>query len=151
AEEVLVRSRMKPAEQRQDLVADQTAPRVAVRRVGSEREPGGAAVLLRLLPPEPQKRMDDTKVVAGLDSGRGATRDEAVQDRRNLVGGGMTGRAQALARDRIAQGAELRLCHSCSVELDDFGAELRRAKVGVGFGLLVAAFVVHVKRGNVVA
>src|SRR5215218_5882557 len=52
AEDVLARSRVDPPEEGDDLVADQAANGVAVRRVDAEREPALAAERLRLLAPE---------------------------------------------------------------------------------------------------
>src|SRR5919197_728669 len=57
-EEVLVGSGMQLPEQRQDLVADQSALRVRVRGVEAERQPVLPAVHLGLLTPDPEQRAD---------------------------------------------------------------------------------------------
>src|SRR5438093_6826764 len=52
AQEVLARSRMELLQQREDLLSDQAALRVRVRRVGAPLEPVLTAVRLRVLAPD---------------------------------------------------------------------------------------------------
>ena len=94
AQDVLVGGGMELPEQRQDLVADQAALRVRVGRVDAELEPLAAAVRLGLVPPDGQQRMDDAVLPPRLDPGGGAARGEPVDDRLDLVRGGVAGRAQ---------------------------------------------------------
>src|SRR5260370_1897901 len=89
AEDVLICRRMQQAQQRQDLVADEPALRVRVARVDAEGEPLGGAVLLRLGAPHGEQRMDDAVLAARVDPGRAAAGGEPVEDRLDLVGGGM--------------------------------------------------------------
>src|SRR5262249_47184011 len=59
AQEVLVRGGMDPAEQRQDLLADQAADRVAVRGVVAIRKTLRLAVATCVLAPDGEERPDD--------------------------------------------------------------------------------------------
>src|SRR5262249_1185770 len=59
-EQVLVGGRMDPAEKRQDLLADQAADGVAVRRVLAKPEAVLLAVAAGLVGPEAEQRPEDT-------------------------------------------------------------------------------------------
>src|SRR5439155_348441 len=82
---------------------------------------------------------------------RAAARDEAVEDRLDLVGGGVTGRTQALTCDGIALVAQLGLAEAAPVQLDDLGTERLAAEARVLVRLGAAQPVVHVQRGDAVA
>src|SRR5207253_4170441 len=150
AEEVLVGGRVQPPEQRQDLVADQAALRLRVRGVDAEVELLGPAVGLRLLPPEREQWADDAVLAAHLDPRRTAARDEPVEDRLDLVRGGVPRRAQPVGRDGVAQIAQLLLGRSAS-HLHHFRAEGLAAEARVPRRLLAAQAVVDVQRGDAVA
>src|SRR5262249_58097312 len=66
-EQVALRTRVQLAQARENLVADQPSLRIHVRRVRSVRKPVGAAVLLRLGPPEPEQRADDAVLALRFD------------------------------------------------------------------------------------
>src|SRR5713226_1921225 len=100
-EQVALGGGMQLAQARQDLVPDETALRLAVGLVGPELEPFGTAVLLRLLAPDCEQRAHDAVLAARLDPFRNTTRDEPVQDRLDLVGGGVPGGAQMVGRERV--------------------------------------------------
>jgi hypothetical protein len=142
---------MEAAQERQDLVADQAALRVGVGRVDPEVEPGRAAVRLRLLPPERQKRVDDPVVGAGDDAGRRAARDEPVEDRLDLVRGGVTGRPQAVASDGTPLLAQRGLGEPSAGALHDLGAERLDAEASVLGGIGAAQLVIHVQRRDPIA
>src|SRR5207249_7586814 len=60
SQEVALCGGMQAAQTRQDLVPDQPALRLAVRRIRSEIESLGLTVRLRLLPPDGQQRAYDS-------------------------------------------------------------------------------------------
>src|SRR6476646_4308334 len=93
-EEVLARCRVHPFEERQDLVADQAARRVRVRRVGPPLEPAVAAVRLRLLAPEAEERPHHAVLATHLDPGGASARGQPKEHRLDLVGERMAGRTQ---------------------------------------------------------
>ena len=145
-EEVLSRARIELLEQRQEPLTDQPALRRAVRRVDPPREPVVPAVLLRLLPPDGEDRTDDAVGATGPDAARRAARDDAVENRLDLVRGGVAGRAQpAVRRQRVPQVTQLRL-RSDSVGPDHLGPESVRAVRRVAVGLVPANAVVDVYR-----
>src|SRR5207248_2148123 len=78
--EVVVGGGMEPAEERQDLVADQAALRVPVRGVFAEREILGAAVGVGVFAPHAEERTDDAVLTPPLDPARAGARDDAVED-----------------------------------------------------------------------
>src|SRR5581483_1832153 len=149
-QQVRVRGGMKAPEKRQDLVADQPASRVRIRRVAAELEARGAAVPLGLLPPGREQRPDDAILAPRLDRLRRAARDKPIKDGLDLVGGGVAGRAEAVARVRVPDVTELGLRHARPGR-DDLGAERLGAEARVLLGLVAAQSVVHVQRGDAVA
>src|SRR5262249_11807446 len=94
SQEVRGRGRMKLPQERQDLLADHSAGRVAVAAIRAVLEPVRAAVRLGLLAPERQQRAHDTVLALRLDPGRFPAGDEAVEDGLDLV------------RRRMPRGAE---------------------------------------------
>src|SRR5262249_59984773 len=66
SQEVRVRGRMKLPQERQDLLADHSAGRVAVAAIRAVLEPVRAAVRLGLLAPERQQRAHDTVLALRL-------------------------------------------------------------------------------------
>ena len=107
AQEVRVGGGMDAAQQRQDLVADQAANGVAVRRVVAERRVALFAVAAGVVAPDAEKRADDAVLALRLDAFRGAARDEAVEDRLDLVRERMAGRAETIGREAVADPAKL--------------------------------------------
>jgi hypothetical protein len=94
AEEVLVRSRWR--RRSSGRISSRIRPRFVSRLVESVRNARPrrgryASVSSRQ---SGRERMDDTVVVAGLDPGRRPARDEAVEDRLDLVRGGVAGRTE---------------------------------------------------------
>jgi hypothetical protein len=61
--------------------------------------------------------------------------DEAVDDRLDLVGRGVAGRAQAVGRERVADVAQL-LLRRAPAAVDDLCPELLRAEARVRLGVL---------------
>ena len=80
-----------------------------------------------------------------------AARDEPVEDRLDLVRGGVAGRAQPVAADRAALVAECGLGEPAAVELHDLRAERLGAEARVLLGLGAAQLVVHVQRRDAIA
>src|SRR5206468_3503674 len=74
-EQVTLRSKMQPAQERQDLVADQAALRARVRAVPAEVEPLGEAVRLGVLAPAAEQRPDDAVRAAPVDLPGRSARD----------------------------------------------------------------------------
>src|SRR5262249_9074206 len=74
-----------------------------------------------------------------------------VEDRLDLVGGGVAGRAQTVARERVPLLAELGLGASRAVEVDHVGAEDVAAEARVRLRLLAAQPVVDVQRADAIA
>ena len=152
AQDVLAGGRMDPLEQRQDLVADQTAGRAGVRRVDPVLDAALAAERLGLLAPERQQRPDDAVLAPGLDPRRVAARRRAGRGSsrpgRSRCGPSRgAGRAPAriaarAARPRQARGAG---------RGHDLGAERIRAEPCVLVGLGPAQPVVDVQRRDPVA
>ena len=101
--EIPLRSLVEPAEQGQDLVADQPALRLRVGRVGAEREPDGLAVRLRLVAPDAEQRADDAVLALGLDPAGLPARHQPVDDGLDLVGCRVAGGAQPVGRERVAE------------------------------------------------
>src|SRR5215203_5870283 len=150
AQEIALGGRVKPAEQRQDLVPDQAALRIRIGRVAAEVEGLGEAVGLRLIAPALEERTDDPVGAAPVDLPGRAARDDAVEDGLDLVGRGVAGRAQPVGGDGVADLAPVVLGLAAS-PVDDLRAENVTAEGGVVLGLLAAQAVVHVQRGNVIA
>src|SRR5581483_3974272 len=146
AQDVLPRRRVEPLEERQQLVPDESALRVAVRRVAPEGEAPLAAVGLRLLAPHREQRPDDAVLAPRLDPGRGTARGEPVEDRLDLVG-----RAQAARGERVPKLAQLCLGPARWRDADDLGAELLRAQARVRVRLGTAQPVIDVQRRDAVA
>ncbi len=150
-EDVAVGPRMEATKQRQDLVPDEAAGRVGVRGVSSEPNALGVAVRLGLFAPDGQQRANHPVVAAQSDPRRATTRDEAVQDRLDLVGRGVARRAQRVVCERVAELAELRLRQPSTGRLHDDGAERPGAEAGIALGFLSAQTMVDVQRRDPVA
>src|SRR2546430_162518 len=118
---------MDALEQGQHLVADQPAHRSRIARVSPPGEPALAAVGLGLLAPEAKKRTYDAVLATDFDPLGSAARDEAKEDRLDLVGEGVAGRTKRIGAKRIADIAQLRLGRAARGGLDDLGAEVRLA------------------------
>src|SRR5262249_10555756 len=138
AQDVRARGRMELLEQRQDLAADETADGARVRRVDAVEEIALATESLGFLAPEGEQRTEDAVVAPRLDALRVPARDEAVEDRLDLVGRRVTRRAQPVGRLRIADRPQLRLARPARVELDDLRAELALAEPRVVVGVAAA-------------
>ena len=138
------RHRVELAQEREDLVADTPAPRRPVRIVDPHGEPVLRAVGVRLLPGHVEQRPDDSVLAPGLDPARGAARDDPVEHRLDLVGGGVTRRAQPEPGGRrVARLAHRRLGRS-RLDPDDARAHQLDAVLGVRVGVLPADAVVDV-------
>src|SRR5205823_4353094 len=109
AQQVLAGGRMDALEQRNDLVPDQAAERVAIAGVFPPLEPTRPAEGFGLLAPDAEQRPNDAVLAADLDPLRVAARGEAVDDRLDLVGERVTGRAEPVCVERVAHVAQLRL------------------------------------------
>src|SRR5882757_9680211 len=142
---------MELAEERQDLLADQSALRLAIARINAKCEPCRFAVRDRLLTSHGQERMDDAVVAPWRHSGRAPARDEPVEDRLDLIRRGVPSRAQSVACDGIALRAQLRLTEAAPVVLDDVGAEHVTAEARVLLGGCTTELVVHVQRRHAIA
>ena len=92
---------------------------MGVRGVGPEREPVRPAVGLGLGTPKRQQRPDDAVLALRLDPGRAAARGQPVEDRLDLIGRGVAGRAQPIRRDAVAEVAQLRLRAAAPVADDN--------------------------------
>ena len=129
-------------------VADQTALRVrdCSRRRGTRAPPP------RSTQPSPRARpaaADARRRRRAAAPSRSRCRgDEPVEDRLDLVGGGVPGRAQAVAGDGVALLAQLRLAEPSPVELDHLGAEHVAAEPRVRRRVVAAQQMVHVQRGR---
>src|SRR5579862_249714 len=150
-EDVGARTGMQSLEERQQLIADQAAFRVPIRRVGAEGERARVAVGLGLLAPEREQRTDNAVFAARLDSLRVAARREAKEDRLDLVARGVTRRAQPIGCERVAQLAQLVLAGAQGRDADDLGAELLDAETRVRIRLLTPQTVVDMQGGDAVA
>ncbi len=94
----------------------------------------------------------DAVLALDLDRPRRAARDEAVEHRLDLVGGGVARRAETVAGERVAQLAK-RLLGGAAFRpaLDHLRAEHLAAEAGVLLRLLAAEAVVHVQRVDPIA
>src|SRR4030081_355095 len=110
---------------REDLVADESALRIAVRLVEPELEPFGTAVLLRLFAPDREQRTHDAVLSSQLDPFRYAARDQLVEDRLDLVRGGVAGRTQPVGRERVPDPAPVVFGQGAAA-VHDLGAEMLR-------------------------
>src|SRR3954451_12606365 len=99
AQEVDVRSGVQRAQPREDLVADEAALRVGVRRVFAELEAVRAAVLLGPVAPDLDQRAHPPVLATWLDRLRVAAGDEPIEHRLELVGRGVPRRAQPVGRE----------------------------------------------------
>src|SRR5579864_9357665 len=151
AQEVLVRRGMEPAQQRQDLVADQAALRVRVRGVDAELEPNIAAVRLRFLTPQRKERVDDAVLAPRGDPGRRTAGDEPVEDRLHLIRSGVAGCPQPIGSDGTPLLAERGFREPVAVELHDLSAEDGCAEARVPVGVGSAELVVDVERRDAIA
>ena len=95
--------------------------------------------------------MYDSIIAPRRHPGCAAARDEPVEDRLDLVGGGVPGRAQAVAGDGVALLPQLRLAKPSSVELDHLGAEHVAAEPRIRRRVVTTQQVVHVQGGDAVA
>src|SRR5581483_1182912 len=151
AQDVRVRLRVKSAQERQDLVADEAPLRIGVRRVDAERHACGLTVRLRLPAPHVEKRMDDAVRAPRRNPGRGPARREPVHDRLHLVRRRVAGRTPAVARDGVALAPELRLAEAPSFYLDHAATEHRGAEIRIRFRLVAAELVIHVQCRDAIA
>src|SRR5207245_1376669 len=78
-------------------------------------------------------------------------RDEAVENRLHLVRSGVTGRAEPVGRERVANVAQLSLVCATRRRLYDLGAELLRTEACVLVGLDSAESMVDMERRDAVA
>ena len=126
-------------------------PRTVSALLESVRQlrPRGRAVRLRLLAPHAEERSHDAVLTARLDPGRGAARDEAEEDRLDLVGERVAGRAQQLGLLGVAQVAQLGLGRAGRAH--DAGAEALGAPARVVVRLRAAQPVIDVERRDLVA
>src|SRR5919108_761273 len=142
---------MQAAEEREDLVADQPACRVRVRGIEPVRKFFRAAIVLGLAAPDRQERAHDPILALRLDPSGRSARDEPVEDRLDLVGGGMPGGAQPVGGDRVPKLAKVVLrrppFRGC---LDDLGPEGLGAEARVLLRLGAAEFVVYVQGADAV-
>jgi hypothetical protein len=151
-QEVLVGRRMQAAQERQDLVADQPPLRVGIRRVEAEVEPGRAAVRLRLRAPERQQRVDKSVGAPRCDACGRAARDEPVEDRLDLIRGGVTGGSKLVTTSYLPPlVSELGLREASTVALDHLGSQHLGAEARVLCGVGASQPVVHVQRRDAVA
>jgi hypothetical protein len=146
-QEIPLRSLVEPAEQRQDLVADQPALRLRVGRVGAERKPDVFAVRLRLVAPDAEQRADDAVLAPGLDPAGLPARHQPVENGLDLVGCRVAGGAQPAGRERVAEVTQLGLGRGRR-SLHDLGAEDVGAEPRVLVRLVAAQTMVHVQRGD---
>ncbi len=93
--QVLLGTRVELPEERQDLVADEPALRGLVGRVDAVLELVLLAVANGVIAPHVEERTDDAILAAQLDPPRAARRDEAVEDRLDLIRRGVPGCPQA--------------------------------------------------------
>ena len=152
AEQVLLRA-PGGAARSSGRISSRIRPRTVsrVRRVDAERQPVGAAVRLGLLAPERQQRPDDAVLALRLDPARAAARDEPVEDRLDLVGGRVAGRAQPVGRERVARSRKLGLGRPAARRSTTSAPSTLAAEARVLVGLLAAQAVVHVERRDAVA
>ena len=109
------------------------------------------AVGVRLLAGDTEERPHDPVLAAHLDPARGAARDDPVEDRLGLVGGGVARRAEAEALGGGVAGLAQRRLGGVRLHVDDLSGHERRAVLGVGVGRVAAEAVVDVHGGDVVA
>src|SRR6476620_9609265 len=121
-EQVLAGAGVELLGERQDLRADQTPFRRVVGAVLAVRKARIVAVGACLLGPEVEQRPDDAVLALRLDPARAAARDEPVENGLDLVGGGVTGCAQAIGRERVADAPQLVL-GARRRGVDDLGPE----------------------------
>jgi len=149
AQDVLVRGRMDPPQQRQDLLADQAANRVAVRTVVAIRKALRLAVAARFLAPDAEERADDTVVALRPDALGAAARHKPVDDRLDLVGERVAGRAQPVGRKPVTDAPQLVL-RRAAVAVDDLRTEDVPAEAGVRIRLGAPEAVVDVQSRDLV-
>src|SRR5581483_11287945 len=90
-------------------------------------------------------------LAAHLDPAGRASGGEPVEDRLDLVGERVPGRAKAVGVEGVADVAELGLARAAGGAPDDLGVEALRAPAGVLVRLGPAQAVVDVQRGDAVA
>src|SRR5262249_7792828 len=130
---------------RHDLLADQAAHRLGIRVVDPELEPSLAAVGLRLLAPHAEERAHDPVLAGHLDAGCGPARGEPVEDRLDLVGERVAGRAAAAGVEGVAALPQLGLARLTPVSAADFGTEPFGAEARVAVRFCAAQAVVDVQ------
>src|SRR5512132_84473 len=101
AQEVVVGGGVDLAQEREDALSDQPARRVLVGAVTAVVEPLCTAVGLGLPPPDRQQRTDDPVLALRLDPCRAAARHQPIEDRLDLVGGGVTRGAKPVGREAV--------------------------------------------------
>src|SRR5580765_5260169 len=122
AQEILVGGRMDPPQERKDLVADQPADAVAVRRVVAERQAALLAIAARVAPPDAEERAHDAVLAFRLDAFCRTARHEPVEDRLDLVRERVAGGAEAIRGEAVADPPEL-VFGGPSAALEDLGSE----------------------------
>src|SRR5205823_5801573 len=105
---------------------------------------------LGLLAPERQQRPHDAVLALGPDPRRPPARDEAVEDRLDLVARRVAGGARALGPERVADLPQAGLVAAARGGLHDLGPETvgAEARVLVGFG--AAESVVDMQRRDAI-
>ena len=98
---------MDAPQQREHLLADQAADRVAVRRVFPERKTCAQAVASRVFAPDAEQRAHDAVLALDLDALRVSARHEPVEDRLHLVREGVSGSAEPVRREPVTDLAQL--------------------------------------------
>ncbi len=142
---------MQPAQQRQDLLPDQAAGRVRIRRVDPDDEAMLLAVGRRLVPRDGQQRADDAVLASHLDPAGRATRHDAVEDGLDLVRRRVPGCPQAEALGgRVPERAHPRFGRH-SFDAHDPGVQGAGAVNGILIGCRAADAVMHVDGRDVVA
>jgi hypothetical protein len=153
-EEVAIRPRMQLPEEREDLVPDQAALRVGVRRVRPERETALAAVANGVLAPELEQRAHDAVAPRDLDRLRAGRRHEPIENGLDLVRSRVPGRPQAATRRQpVARVPQRRLGRSRDGRpaVDHLGPERLATEACVSLRLVGAEPMIDVRGGDAVA
>src|SRR6266487_3618525 len=138
------------AQEGQDAFADQPACRVLVGAVTAVVEPLRPAVGLGLPPPDRQQRTDDPVLALRLDPCRAAARHQPVEDRLDLVGGGVPGGSEPVGREAVPNLPQFDLGRSAAA-VDDLGPQQLATEASVFVGFFSAPPMVDVEGGNAVA
>jgi hypothetical protein len=141
---------VKPAQQREKLVADQASLRLGIRAVGPEWEPLRAAVAVGLVAPDGEQGTDDAVLALRLDPSRDAARSDAEQHGLHLVGCCVSSGAQPVGREAVADRAKL-LLGLAPAPVDYFRPEELAAEARVLFRLGAAEPMIHVKSRHLIS